>query len=487
MIRRFLVIWLPFFATDRLGAKHTPLATIQGGTRLVHVNAAAFDAGIIPGHGIAQAQAILPGLATHPADPVAEVRDLERLARWCERWTPWAAPLPWGHDVAIGLDVTGCAPLWSGEDTLLALVAKGIEDKGFTLRAALADTVGAAWGAARCAPDRLTLVPEGAGRQLLSGLPIAALRLPAAMVAELHHLGLRSLRDLTAQPRAPLARRFGPLLIRRLDQWAGHVPEPLSPLPPASALTARIAFADPIGTQAGVDRAVMSLSQALALQLEKRGLGARRLELRLFRVDARVLEFQAGTLAPERNPARLTRLFAENLSNLDAGFGIEAISLTAPAADPFDASQADLDRPARATGLAPLLDRLIRRLGADGVWTSIPRPTPLPEDLCAPANPLLPPISVTPWPAARRPVRLFSPPRPALVETAGGTPIRLDGRPLLQPEGPERIALPWWPDSRRWQREQTRDYWRVRAVDGTLWWLFRDGVSGRWFVHGGGG
>ena len=70
------------------------------------------------------------------------------------------------------------------------------------------------------------MLPPGESATAVLDLPIAALRLPLDMVASLRVLGFERIAELAAQPRAPLALRFGPLLGRRLDQAMGHLAEP---------------------------------------------------------------------------------------------------------------------------------------------------------------------------------------------------------------------------------------------------------------------
>ena len=60
--------------------------------------------GLRCGMVLTDACAILPSLKTLPANPAEEAKDLEKLAAWCQRYTPWTAPrLPDG----LALDVTG--------------------------------------------------------------------------------------------------------------------------------------------------------------------------------------------------------------------------------------------------------------------------------------------------------------------------------------------------------------------------------------------
>ena len=64
----------------------------------------------------------------------------------------------------------------------------------------------------------MRISPAGYIYDSLAKLPIASLRIETEIVAKLNQLGLKSINDLLKQPRAPLARRFGPTLITRLDQ-----------------------------------------------------------------------------------------------------------------------------------------------------------------------------------------------------------------------------------------------------------------------------
>jgi protein ImuB len=59
-------------------------------------------------------------------------------------------------------------------------------------------------------------------------------------------LGFECIADLMAQPRAPLALRFGLEIGRRLDQALGHVAEPITPIRPTELIEVRRSFAEPI-------------------------------------------------------------------------------------------------------------------------------------------------------------------------------------------------------------------------------------------------
>jgi protein ImuB len=44
--------------------------------------------------------------------------------------------------------------------------------------------------------------------------------------------------------------------------------------------------------------------------------------------------------------------------------------------------------------------------------------------------------------------------------------------------GPDRVSGGQWEDG------YAREYFRALGEDGTLVWLYRDGVDGGWYLHG---
>ena len=106
------------------------------------VTAAAMAEGISPGMGLADASALEPALLVEEADFLGDAAALTKLTRWCDRFSPWATPC--GSD-GIFLDVTGCAHLFGDEAALAAQAVAQLARQGIAARAAIADTLGAAW------------------------------------------------------------------------------------------------------------------------------------------------------------------------------------------------------------------------------------------------------------------------------------------------------------------------------------------------------
>src|SRR3972149_6213917 len=83
-------------------------------------------------------------------DPFGDVAALKKLARWCRRYSPVIGVEDADQPEALLLDITGCAHLFDGEQTLARLVLRDAARWKLTAHAAIADTIGAARGAAVC-------------------------------------------------------------------------------------------------------------------------------------------------------------------------------------------------------------------------------------------------------------------------------------------------------------------------------------------------
>ncbi len=508
-------LWLPRLPTDRLRRRsrkngkdpdqRPPLITVTetGGRFLVTaLEHRAEMASLTPGMVLTDARAIFPAVDVALADPVADAALLDRLTAWCGRYTPWAAAE--GRD-GIFLDTTGCDHLFGGEAALCADLVHRLEALGFSARAAMADTPGAAWAMARFGENG-TVVPFGGIREALARLPVAALRLDPGTVGGLARVGIRVIEQLRNMPRAPLTARFGRTVGERLDQASGAVSEPISPRKPVTPFHARLAFAEPIALMADIERGLRHLLDDLCRLLAKAGRGGRTLVLTLYRVDGETFEIQVGAARPARDPGRLARLFGGRLGSFDAGFGIEVMTLTASVTEPLAPTAVLLPAATRAPVnggesfrgdiLAPLVDRLGNRIGFDRVARLTAVASYVPERAVRPRPALADAMDFTWSPDASlppRPLHLLK--QPERIEIVSDTepdtpPIRFRWRrtdhSVRLAEGPERIAPEWWV---RKAAARTRDYWRVEDGAGRHFWIYRHGLPRpdhpvEWFLHG---
>ncbi|MCO6419750.1 DNA polymerase Y family protein, partial [Siccirubricoccus sp. KC 17139] len=338
-------------------------------------------------------------------------------------------------------------------------------------------------------------VPPGGEAAAIAPLPLAALRLPREAIATFHRLGLRHLGAVLRQPRAPLARRFGPAVMALLDAATGARPRPLQPLQPPPDCTVAEEFLEPLVTREAIDAALARLLPSLCARLEAAGLGARRLVLRAFRVDGAVQAIPVGTGLPGRAPWHFARLFQERLGRLEPGFGFDRLALEAHLAAPLAAAQGGLPSregaapDQRAAALAELLDRLAQRLP---VWRLAPGASHWPEREVRRIGPFEA-LQIPPgWPSPGRPLRLLRRPveLSAMAVMPDAPPSLLRAGKLswrvLRAEGPERITPEWWRDR---PDRLFRDYYRVELTGGARLWVCRAGpaVPGeaiRWWLHG---
>ncbi len=259
---------------------------------------------------------------------------------------------------------------------MLADLRTRLQNAGISSRAAIAEHPGAAHALARFGADAETVLPPGSARIALENLPAACLRLDAEILARLRRVGLERAEQLFRAPRAPLARRFGDSLLRRLDQALGTVFEPIEPMLPPKTLAHRLAFAEPLLTAESFAAVIEVLTAAVCGKLERAGKGARRLDLLFERVDGHWQAIRVGTARPTRSPVHLARLLRQNLETIDPGLGVEAMQLVVTLAEKLGWTQQETDSApdhrSDHPGVAELVDRLAGRLGPARVYRAAP-------------------------------------------------------------------------------------------------------------------
>ncbi|MGQ0483865.1 MAG: Y-family DNA polymerase [Hyphomicrobiales bacterium] len=543
-MRRIVSLWFPDYAVERfirgrMKARKAPppaklpfalVETGAKGLRLAAVNATARAFGLRRGQRLADARAAVPDLLSEPHEPEADMASLLGLCRWLERYSPWVAP-----DAPDGvlLDVTGIPHLFGGEAAMLAEMGARLTRYGFTARLSIAATIGAAWALARYSSDPLPLAGEegdplrsngeGEGargtsphlshrasarrapvlsrareRTILEALPIEALRIDSESARTLRRLGLKTIGSLLDIPRASLARRFRGETIpenvpMRLDEALGHRDEPLNPLNPPSSFMAHRALMEPVVTPEGLEAVLAGLVAALARDLEAKAQGARRLILKLFRSDGSRIAVPVGLSAPSHDPRHILRLLKPKLESIDAGFGIDAMTLEAREMGPIGLRQYGFMEDAGGEGLDRLNDRVMNRHEAviaslREVESHIPERAEIPHFRHPGERKTKEETAVK---SRTRPLLIFDRPEPVSVIAAvpDGPPMRFTWRRVTRrvakAQGPERIAPEWW---RPGEGGRLRDYYAIEDERGRRYWLYREGLYGetqpRWFVHG---
>jgi protein ImuB len=509
--RRYLALWLPLITTDRLRrlairagqkpADHPLVVVARKGNilALAGADAHARQKGLRPGLAFADARARVPQLDVVEHDEKADADLLERLADWCDRYSPFVATEP---PDGIVCDITGVPHLFGGEAELVTDMKTRLQAQGFATRIAIAGTARAARALARFGKGGI--VPSGAEAQALASLPVEALECGEKTSLGLRRAGLTTLAHLAARPRKPLAARFGDEITAVLAQILGEIDRPITPRRPLPVFTAEQRFADPIGLMDDIVLALATLSETLCEKLDRHGQGGRQFEAAFFRADGQVTRIEVLSGQPLKTAATLTRLVEMRLEALvdplDPGFGFDMIRLSALAGDDINAVQGGLDGKAVIeVEVRDLIDRLSARFGAGAVQRFIANDSHLPERAVSAVPAISDEIPGGAWRQAgpfgipTRPLFLFYP-APAIeviAEVPHGPPRRFQWRrvwfDVVSAEGPERIAPEWW---RKTSDTRERDYFRIEDTAGRRFWVFRYGFYGRgtepvrWYLHG---
>lgn len=481
-------------AEPRLRAEPAALSAVCGKVkRIMLVSPRARTLGIKPGMLLAEAQAIEPRLAIRDEVPSNDRKALTALALWSERFSPLVAIEEGERPSTLLLDVTGCSACFGGEERLIAAAAKGIADLGWQARIALADTVGAGWALTHAGDDSTEPLhaPPGRSWPRLAELPVASLRLTPDHVHALKSLGIERIVQLAELQREELPSRFGPDVLRRLDQASGRLPEPVVPHRPLPRIEVGCTFEHPIGSRVLLQHVFASLLRQAEKELQRRCRGARRIECALG-TDQGPTSLELELLRPCSDAGRLEAMLRVKLDQLRLSSPALSVSLRIVVEETLAEEQGALfdgNAAVRARGLSELSEALSTRFGRTAV--TVVRFVLDPQPECAYA--LQPALTAKRDHTVRfaekllrhRPLRLWEQPKPVevLALTPPGAPRALRAGPFEQQVaaswGPERIETGWWRG-----RDVRRDYYIVETMTGARLWIYRRLDDGHWFWHG---
>ncbi|WP_018616610.1 Y-family DNA polymerase [Segetibacter koreensis] len=494
MCKRFVSIWFRYLVTDWFALRKPQLRNTafvlctpsHGRMVVTAANALAEAQGIQSGMVLADARAIVPGLQVLDDKPELIDKLLRRIAEWCIRFTPFAAIDPPG---GIILDVSGCSYLWGGDEPYLNDIINRLKSRGYTVRAAIADTIGTAWATSRYGLS--FIIHPGQQSKALLSLPTAALRLDADTIDHLHKLGLRQIKDFIGMPRSALRRRFGNLIIMRLNQALGLEEEIIQTVQPIEPFSERLPCLEPIVTATGIEIALQRLLEVLCQRLQKEQKGLRVANFKCYRVDGRIIQIQIATNSPSHNVKHLIKLFEIKLPSIEPDLGIELFVLEAPTVEDHASSQQKLWEAMWGLDnnqLSELIDRLAGKVGLNSIRRFLPEEHYWPERSIKQASSLHE-QKTSEWKLDRpRPMQLLT--TPENIDVTAPVPdyppmnFRYKGKihKIIKADGPERIEQEWWI-----QEGQHRDYYAVEDEEGCRYWLFRSGhydEEYKWFIHG---
>ncbi len=458
----------------------------------------------------AEARALCVNLHCIDEDVAGDERTLDALGRWLIRFTPVVSRGWEDTDVDAGalpavlfLDLTGCERLFGGIDVLVEHVKSALAQFSIPAQMALAPTPGAAWAFALTGGHTPVIIDAASLLTALPSLPVESLRVDETILESLHHLGLHHVGDVLALPREQLPSRFGPALLKRLDQLTGDRVEPLTRLVSDPPIAARMEFDAPVEALEDIWRIFEKLLGLVVADLTRQNHGVRQLRL-IFKPDRGWgLPTVVRTIAltrPHRDRATLLNLIRCETERVDCEHGFVRFQLDVPLHEPVAEAQTQLfDQQAveEEIELDRLLQRLRARLGEIAVIQPQRVESYLPERAWKPAvdDVVVNDALIMTLPLPPRPLTLFPTPIEIRVvcepsDDCTGPPRQFTWRGnvhrLMHSVGPERIAGEWWRGHRH-----TRDYYDVEDEGGRRFWLFRvlhprdeERVVARWFLHG---
>jgi len=473
-------------------ADSVPVAIVEGPAQrplVIHCNDSARSQGIAPGMKLAAAQALV-------RDLIAVERHLEREHEALDELAAWA--YQFSGDIVVQSDgvlvETGASErLFGGRSKLSRAVRDGLGQLGYRATFGYAVTPRAARLVA-LARARQGTCPHLFDASRLEGalapLSFTLLGWDAATEDTLRGLGLATIGDLLALPRASFAKRFGRERLDDLDRLLARRADPQSTYTPPERYASTIELPADVTDTAQL----MWPAQRLLASLEGflRGRGAGTTELR-FTVthNPRRTQPQPPTgialalAAPERDAKRLAALLAERLTRVVLPEPAVALALQVDRLQPFAALNGSLlPQPAEpGVDWLKLAETLHARLGSERVFQLQAlddhrperawRAVPLSLDGGSDRN--------VPLPPAPRPLLLLPAPQP--LPMRNDQPLYRD--PLTLVTGPERIECGWWDIASPAARTVHRDYFVARNGRGQLLWIFRELAAPRgWFLHG---
>lgn len=496
MARRYVSIWFRHLNTDWFSLRKPHLKNVpfvlrtsaHGRMIVTATNAVAEKKDISVGMVLADARAIIPELEILDNKPDLADKLLKRLAEWCIRFTPIVAV---DYPDGLLLDATGCSHLWGGDQPYLSEIIKKLNARGYDVRAAVADTIGLAWGVARFGKGPF-VIPSDQHIEALMNLPPDALRLEPDTEERLNKLGLHQVRQLIGMPRSSLRRRFGQHFITRLDMALGQEIETIQPVVPVEPYQERLPCLEPIVTATGIEIALRQLLEILCLRLQQEQRGLRTAIFKSYRVDGKIEQIEISTNRPSHNVNHLLKLFEIKLPTIEPALGIELFVLEAPKVEDHLPIQEKMWKGSGGLDdirLSELIDRFAGKFGAQAIHRYLPDEHYWPERSIKLASSLQE-KPTTEWHNEKvRPLQLLQAPEP--IEVAAPIPdyppmlFRYKGKvhQIIKADGPERIEQEWW-----LQQGQHRDYYRVEDEEGHRYWLFRLGhyhdKTYQWFLHG---
>ncbi len=458
------------------------------------INAAAREIGMNAGMTLASARAMESSLVALPRAPQKETQCMLQIAAWCSQFTPSVSHVK--HCVV--LEVSTSLRLFGGIAKLAAQIRQGMVAMGYRALIGVAPTPLAAQLLAKMTQYQTGVRMCQQLAQLnerLAQIPLALFDWSHDTLTTLSTLGLTRIKDLLAQPREGLRRRFGASLLDDLDRALAKKPDPRLYITLPDKFRSDIELVFELIESERLLHPISAMLTEMQGFLRARGAGVTALSLSLkhSRDDFTAIIFDTRT--PARDVTHWLRLIRERFNMISLKTAVVAITLKADRVRPFEEVNESFF-PGTETGGKKrdgLIDRLTSRLGEGNVFSIAVKDDHRPESswqIGAHQKRVDVPSKKTKQPApatlqtiqrltcrpACRPTWLLREPRS--LNTINDCPQYHGALTILA--GPERIETGWWDN-----KPVARDYFIAQNPRQEVCWIFRDYRLGkRWYLHG---
>lgn len=365
-----------------------------------------------------------------------------------------------GASHAVWLEVGASLRLFGGLEALCGKLREALAPLGYRHEIGVAPTPEGASLLAGAAPalDRKALW------QALAPLSVAHLPVDEDTRAALAGSGLRTFGEVLALPLDALARRFTPAFTDYLGRVTGRLPDARRLYRPPERYRRRFELLGEADTTEALRFPIRRMLAEFAAELTARDTGVAAFTLELQHEDCPPTRLDVALAGPSRDAVHLQVVAHTRLERLRVAAPVAGLVLSADAFAPVRVRQFDLFAPrgGEEDEWQAVLDRLRARLGAAAVQGLGLRADARPEKSWS----RLPAGGDAPAPRKPRPLWLLPEPR-ALA--AAPQCVR----------GPERIEGGWWDGA-----DVQRDYYVAETGEGARLWVYREQLSGRWFLHG---
>ena len=516
-MRNFLSIYFPEWSLDIARkiypeTKDKPLILVSKNHIVKRYCKFCEKNGVREGLSLSAARAFVPNAVVKPFDPNRDFRAIYKLARWLHRFTPLVGidrELTFAKDKStvnplcsgLILDLTGTERLYKEKEVAAELIFEKISGFGIKLKLAFSPTIGAAWAFSRFYNEKIFFSCSENYRHLLLELPLSLLRINHQVVKSLLDVGFSKIRDIVRIPAHELSKRFGKELLLRLDQAFGRTEERFQHIEEEEIFQAEKLFEIPLEKREWVVSSLVSLLESTIFILHRR---KRKASLFRFEINYRNLDGSNGSVCRDfslhtasSDLKHIVGIITPLIEKLSIPSGVTHIKVSAVSTEHSYENQENFLNDENSHHIhkssEELLNTFVAALGPGNLKQVELNQSYIPEKSFS-----FRPMSKSPvskkqlriTETMERPSLLFPEPEAvvaiSLVPDYPPVQIIWRGEPfkIRKGLGPERISEEWWNSSLEYGSDSFRDYFKVQDENGRWLWVFRDGASLKWFVHG---